>query len=68
MPQSQRNALAQSAPHETLKGVGPATVAAILAYMPEIGAFTKAGAACMAGLAPINDDSGKLKPKFLQPD
>src|SRR5207344_1074253 len=31
---------------KTLKGVGPATVAAILAYMPEIGAFTKAGAAC----------------------
>ena len=46
---------------KTLKGVGPATVAAILAYMPEIGAFTKAGAACMAGLAPINDDSGKSK-------
>ena len=52
---------------KTLKGVGPATVAAILAYMPEIGAFTKAGAACMAGLAPINDDSGKLKgPRHIE--
>jgi len=52
---------------QTLKGVGPATVAAILAYMPEIGAFTKAGAACMAGLAPINDDSGKLKgPRHIE--
>ena len=52
---------------QTLKGVGPATVAAILAYMPEIGAFTKAGAACMAGLAPINDDSGKLNgPRHLE--
>ena len=52
---------------KTLKGVGPATVAAILAYMPEIGAFTKAGAACMAGLAPINDDSGETKgPRHIE--
>ena len=52
---------------QTLKGIGPATVAAILAYMPEIGAFTKAGAACMAGLAPMNDDSGKLKgPRHIE--
>ena len=43
---------------QTLKGVGPATVAALLAYMPELGAFTKGEAACIAGLAPINNDSG----------
>ena len=35
----------------TLKGVGPATVAAILAYMPELGSFTKGEAACIAGLS-----------------
>ena len=45
----------------TLKGVGPATVAAILAYMPELGAFTKGEAACIAGLAPINNDSGAFQ-------
>jgi transposase len=33
----------------TLKGVGPATVAALLAYMPELGSFTKGEAACIAG-------------------
>ena len=46
---------------QTLKGVGPATVAAILAYMPELGAFTKGEAACIAGLAPINNDSGTFQ-------
>jgi transposase len=52
---------------QTLTGVGPATAVAILAYMPEIGAFTKGGAALMAGLAPINDDSGKLKgPRHIE--
>ena len=45
----------------TLKGVGPATVAAILAYLPELGALTKGEAACLAGLAPINNDSGTLQ-------
>lgn len=45
---------------QTLKGVGPATAAAILAYLPELGALTKGEAACLAGLAPINNDSGKL--------
>ena len=43
----------------TLKGVGPATAATLLAYMPELGAFRKGEAACIAGLAPINKDSGK---------
>jgi transposase len=52
---------------QTLKGLDPATVTAILAYMPEIGSFTKAGAALMADLAPINDDSGKLNgPRHIE--
>ena len=45
----------------TLKGVGPATVAAILAYMPELGDLKKGEAACIAGLAPINNDSGAFQ-------
>ncbi len=45
----------------TLKGVGPATVATLLAYLPELGAFTKGEAACIVGLAPINNDSGNFQ-------
>ena len=51
----------------TLKGVGPATVAAILAYMPELGDLKKGEAACIAGLAPINKDSGTYQaPRHIE--
>jgi transposase len=43
----------------SLKGVGPHTAAAILAYLPEIGTLSKATAAAIAGLAPIANDSGQ---------
>jgi transposase len=45
----------------TLKSIGPATAAALLAYMPELGTFSKAQAACMGGLAPFDEQSGKSK-------
>lgn len=45
----------------SLKGIGPATASALLAYLPELGAFSKGEAACLAGLAPINQDSGALR-------
>jgi transposase len=52
---------------QTLKGVGPATAAAILAYLPELGALTKGQAACIAGLAPINNDSGAFRgPRHIE--
>jgi transposase len=44
---------------QSLKGVGPHTAAAILAYLPEIGTLSKATAAAICGLAPIANDSGK---------
>jgi Transposase and inactivated derivatives len=47
----------------SLKGVGPHTAAAILAYLPEIGSITKSTAAAIAGLAPIAQDSGQHKGK-----
>jgi transposase len=51
----------------TLKGVGPATVAAILACMPELGDLKKGEAACIAGLAPINKDSGaRQAPRHIE--
>lgn len=43
----------------SLKGVGPKTVAAILAYLPEIGTLSKATVAAICGLAPIANDSGQ---------
>jgi len=43
----------------TLKGIGPMTAVTLLAHMPELGSLRKGEAACIAGLAPINNDSGK---------
>jgi len=43
----------------TLKSIGPGTATVLLAYMPELGTFTRAGAASMAGVAPFDNDSGK---------
>lgn len=44
---------------QSLKGVGPATATACLAYLPELGSFTKGQVARITGLAPIANDSGK---------
>ena len=43
----------------SLSGVGPVTAATLLAAMPELGTLSKGEAAHLAGLAPINRDSGK---------
>ncbi len=51
----------------TLKSVGPATVAALLAYLPELGTLSRGAAAFLVGLAPIDDDSGKYKgPRHIE--
>jgi len=47
----------------SLKGVGPKTVAAILAYLPEIGTLNKAQVGAISGLAPIANDSGQRNGK-----
>lgn len=44
---------------QSFKGVGPATATACLAYLPELGTFTKGQVARITGLAPIANDSGK---------
>lgn len=44
---------------QSLKGVGPVTATACLAYLPELGTFTKGQVARIVGLAPIANDSGK---------
>jgi len=51
----------------SLKGVGPVTATTVLADMPELGTLDKGEAACLAGLAPINRDSGKTSgPRHIQ--
>lgn len=42
----------------TMPGVGPVSVAALLADMPELGTLTPGAAAALVGLAPIARDSG----------
>ncbi|MFZ1108922.1 MAG: IS110 family transposase [Rhodomicrobium sp.] len=51
----------------TLKSIGPGTATVLLAYMPELGAFSRAGAASMAGVAPFDDESGKTRlPRHIE--
>jgi transposase len=48
---------------DDIKGVGTNTCAVILAFMPELGTIKAARAAKLAGLAPLNNDSGKERGK-----
>lgn len=48
---------------ESIKGVGPNTCAAVIAFMPELGRISNARAAKLAGLAPLNNDSGSSRGK-----
>jgi transposase len=48
---------------DDIKGVGPNTCAAIMAFMPELGQVSSARAAKLAGLAPLNNDSGNSRGK-----
>jgi transposase len=43
---------------DAIPGVGPATAAAVLAEMPELGHLSASAAAALAGVAPYNEDSG----------
>ncbi len=48
---------------DDIKGVGPNTCAVVAAFMPELGQVPSARAAKLAGLAPLNQDSGKARGK-----
>jgi len=48
---------------ENIKGIGPNTCAAVMAFMPELGHVSNARAAKLAGLAPLNNDSGNSRGK-----
>jgi transposase len=45
---------------DAIPGVGAATIATVLAEMPELGRISDHAAAALAGVAPYNDDSGDL--------
>jgi transposase len=45
----------------SIKGVGDVTVTTLLALMPELGTRSPKAIAALAGLAPINCDSGKFR-------
>jgi len=44
-----------------IKGVGDKTAFSLLAFLPELGALNRRKIAALAGLAPINRDSGKFR-------
>ena len=48
---------------EAIKGIGVTTCATLLAFMPELGRIESARAAKLAGLAPLNQDSGQRRGK-----
>jgi transposase len=43
---------------QTITGIGPQVSRTLLAYLPELGRFSRQTIAALAGLAPFNDDSG----------
>ena len=48
---------------EAIKGIGGTTCATVLAFMPELGQVASGRAAKLAGLAPLNQDSGNARGK-----
>lgn len=45
----------------TMPGIGPIIAAALLVYLPELGSISKGQVAALAGLAPMNCDSGMVR-------
>jgi transposase len=46
---------------KTVPGVGPATSAALIAELPELGQLNRQAIASLVGLAPFSHDSGRMK-------
>lgn len=59
--QAHHDALAQAL--GSVKGIGPATVATLLAELPELGTLTRQRVAALVGVAPLNHDSGQMRGK-----
>jgi transposase len=61
--QLERHFKEQAQRFDAIKGLGMTTCATLLAFMPELGTVSGARAAKLAGLAPLNQDSGKERGK-----
>lgn len=46
---------------QTFKGIGPGCSNTLIAKLPELGTLDRGKIACLAGLAPLNRDSGQYK-------
>jgi transposase len=57
--QAHHSALAQAL--YSVKGIGAATVATLLAELPELGSLCRRRIAALVGVAPINRDSGQMR-------
>jgi transposase len=57
---TQKHALLKS-----VKGIGEKTATALIAYLPELGQLEERKIAALAGLAPFNCNSGKMKGKRM---
>lgn len=44
---------------DTVPGLGPVAIAALIAWLPELGRLDRRALAALVGLAPFDDDSGK---------
>jgi transposase len=44
---------------DTVPGLGPVAIAAIIAWLPELGRFDRRALAALVGVAPFDDDSGR---------
>ena len=56
-----------NAAFQNVTGVGPQTATTLISYLPEIGTLNRRQAAALAGLAPINRDSGSHRGRrFVQ--
>jgi transposase len=45
----------------SVKGIGPATIATLLAELPELGKLCRRRIAALVGVAPLNRDSGQMR-------
>jgi transposase len=48
---------------ESVRGVGPATVASLIADLPELGQLSRRQISALVGVAPFNRDSGQMRGK-----
>jgi transposase len=48
---------------DTMPGVGPVTMVALLSQLPELGKLNRKRIAALVGIAPFNNDSGKMRGK-----